>query len=69
MMTEIHAKPSRSSRTETELPQGSNSDTRGVHVMGDTAGRKRPIDKSSASGTSTGVEKRKKDKKKALKRL
>ena len=68
MMTEIHAKPSRSSRTEPELPAGSHSGTSGV--LGDTtAGKKRPIDKSSASGSSSGVEKKKKDKKKALKRL
>ena len=67
MMTEIHAKPSRSSRTEPELPEGFHSGTSGTR--GDTAGKKRPVDKSSVSGTATGIEKKKKDKKKALKRL
>ena len=63
MMTEIHAKPSRTSRTET-VSSVSTGASDGV----DTAGKKRPIDKSSVSAT-VGVEKKKKDKKKALKRL
>ena len=63
MMTEIHAKPSRTSRTET-VSSSSTGTSDGV----DAAGKKRPIDKSSVSAT-VGVEKKKKDKKKALKRL
>lgn len=61
MMTEIHAKPSRTSRTET-------MNSSGVSGGVDAAGKKRPIEKSSVSAT-VGVEKKKKDKKRALKRL
>ena len=53
MMTGIHAKPSR----------GSEAGASGS----DVTGKKRPLD--SAAGTGSGLEKRKKDKKKALKRL
>lgn len=63
MMTEIHAKPSRTSRTETV-----NSSSTGTSGGVDAAGKKRPIEKSSVSAT-VGVEKKKKDKKRALKRL
>ncbi len=56
MMTEIHAKPSKSSRPETDVSAADG-------VSG--AGKKRLVDRSSvASGAG-----KKKDKKKALKRL
>ena len=60
MMTEIHAKPSKSSRTDPPDPPSSSG------TGADGAGKKRPIDKS---GAGPGVEKKKKEKKKALKRL
>ena len=65
MMTDIHAKPSRSSRTEVA---GNSSTSGGTSDSLDGTGKKRPIDRSSAS-VIIGVEKKKKDKKRALKRL
>lgn len=65
MMTEIHAKPSRSTATVRTDSEVSRADMTGA----DTAGKKRPIEKSSVSAAVMGTERKKKDKKKALKRL
>lgn len=65
MMTDIHAKPSRSSRAEVAGNSSANGDTSDCL---DATGKKRPIDRSSATAF-VGVEKKKKDKKRALKRL
>ena len=61
MMTGIHAKPSRGPDTAAGSSVGGGSDVSG--------GKKRPLESVTGSTASGLVEKKKKDKKKALKRL
>lgn len=78
MMTDIHAKPLRSSASANETvlnrmegdanpssaAKGSSSEASSSHTASEVGSKKRPADKSVGA-----LEKKKKDKKKALKRL
>ena len=85
MMTEIHARPPKSStssfppstgfsssRTVTTTSccaEGSDASGEGLSSAVSVVGKKRPLSDKSTAGSVNGAEKKKKDKKKALKRL
>ena len=61
MMTDIHAKPAKSSSKKTDSSLGEDEE--------ETETKKRAVEKGGAVAAATSIDKKKKDKKKALKRL